>query len=120
MVIVLSLVAALSRRFDAPVDVLTSGSWSLPLLEGQPGVGRVHVVGSRRTPYVLDPLQRRVVQALRASGPRPVWVCDTNAWAPRLLRRAALGPGHVLLAAQPRRGLMNVGVRVDVLLDQQR
>ncbi|HET7203005.1 MAG TPA: glycosyltransferase family 9 protein, partial [Steroidobacteraceae bacterium] len=99
MVIVLSLVAALSRRFGAPVDVLTSGSWSLPLLEGQPGVGQVYVVGSRRTPYLLDPLQRRVVRGLRASGPRPAWICDTNAWAPRLLRRAGLGSDRVLLAA---------------------
>lgn len=99
MVIVLSLVAALSRRFDAPVDVLTSGSWSLPLLEGQPGVGHVHVVGSRRTPFLLDPLQRRVAQALRESGPRPAWVCDTNAWPRSFLSRAGLPRDHVLLAA---------------------
>jgi ADP-heptose:LPS heptosyltransferase len=99
MVIVLSLVAALSRRFATPVDVLTSGSWSLPLLEGQPGVGRVYVVGSRRTPFLLDPLQRKVSHALRENGPQPVWVCDTNAWPRSFLGRAGLPRNHLLFAA---------------------
>ncbi|HET9693877.1 MAG TPA: glycosyltransferase family 9 protein [Steroidobacteraceae bacterium] len=99
MVIALSLIAALSRRYGVPVDVLTSGSWSRGLLEGQPGVGEVYVVGSRRTPYLLAPQQRQIVEALRASGPRPAWVCDTGPWAPRLLSRAGLTRDHVLLAS---------------------
>ena len=48
-----------------------SGSWSLPLLEGQPGVGEVHVVGSRRTPFLVDPLQRRRSAGARAQRAAP-------------------------------------------------
>jgi heptosyltransferase-2/heptosyltransferase-3 len=96
MVILLSLTEALHRRFGRPVDVLTSGGWSRPLLEGQPSIGRVLVVGSRKTPYVFSPVQREIVAGLRALGPRPVWIYDEGPFAPRLLRRAGIGPDWCL------------------------
>lgn len=96
MVLVLALTEALHRRFGQPVDVLTSGGWSRPLLEGQPSIGRVMVVGSRKTPYWFSPAQREIVAALRAQGPRPVWIYDEGPFAPRLLRRAGIGPDWCL------------------------
>jgi len=40
VVISLALIHALHKRFGAPVDVISSGSWTKPLLESQPGVGQ--------------------------------------------------------------------------------
>jgi heptosyltransferase-2/heptosyltransferase-3 len=67
---------------------LTSGNWSGPLLRGQPGVGEVFVIRSRKTPYWLAPDQRRIVHALKQRGVGPTWLCDADAAAARLLRRA--------------------------------
>jgi ADP-heptose:LPS heptosyltransferase len=97
MVIVLALTAALHRRFGQPVDVISSGGWTRPLLEGQPSIGRVLLVGSRRTPYPFSPMQREIVQQLRASGPRPTWICDKGPFAPRLLRRAGIDANWTVL-----------------------
>jgi len=90
LVIVLTLIEALHRRFGTPVDVVASGAWAKPLLEGQPGVGEVYLIRSRRTPYVLSPQQWRLVRALRARGPGPVWLCDYQPQALALLRRAGV------------------------------
>ena len=70
MVLLTALIRLLHARFSAPVDIVTSGPWSEPLLEGQPGVGEVLCVRSRKTPYWLAPDQRRVVRRLRARGAR--------------------------------------------------
>jgi ADP-heptose:LPS heptosyltransferase len=98
MVILTSLIAALARRFDSPVDVVASGSWTRPLLEGQPGVGDIHVLGSSRTPWPFSAAQRQMVASLAARGPGPVWFCDSDTWAVKLLRRAGYRPEHVLVA----------------------
>ena len=65
MVLVTALIRDLSSRFGGPVDVLTSGPWSEPLLRGQPGVGDVVTVRSRKTPYWLSRDQQRAVRWLR-------------------------------------------------------
>jgi len=90
MVILTALLRALASEFGAPVDVLTSGPWSVPLLAGQPGLGIVHSVRSRRAPYWLAPDQRRAVHWLRARGAGPTWYCDANDAAYAMLERAAI------------------------------
>lgn len=100
MVILLSLIEALRRRFGQPVDVVTSGGWSRPLLQGQPGVGRIHVVGSRKTPFLFSTEQRQVIAGLRGEGPRPTWVCDTGHWPIRLLHRAGFGNEWIAVAVK--------------------
>jgi ADP-heptose:LPS heptosyltransferase len=62
MVLITALIRALHARFGEPVDIVTSGPWSAPLLEGQPGVGEILSVRSRKTPYWLAPDQQRVVR----------------------------------------------------------
>ena len=49
-----------------------------PLLHGQPGVGEIFSMRSRKTPYWLNADQRRVVRKLRARGAGPTWFCDAD------------------------------------------
>jgi ADP-heptose:LPS heptosyltransferase len=88
MVLLTALIRELTARFERPVDILTSGPWSEPLLRGQPGVGEIFTVRSRKTPYWLSTDQRRVVRQLRARGAGPVWFCDSNDAAKPILWRA--------------------------------
>lgn len=90
MVLLTALIRVLHARFHAPVDILTSGSWSEPLLRGQPGVGEIWTLRSRKTPYWLSSGQRRAVRALSARGAGPTWFCDADAAARKLLERAGV------------------------------
>jgi ADP-heptose:LPS heptosyltransferase len=93
MVLLTALIRVLHARFHAPVDIVTSGPWSEPLLQGQPGVGEIWSVRSRKTPYWLSADQRRVVQRLRLRGVGPTWFCDGSDAARPLLTRAGI-PQH--------------------------
>jgi heptosyltransferase-2/heptosyltransferase-3 len=76
MVLLTILLRQLHARFGKPVDVISSGVWSEPLLEGQLSLGRLFVIRSRRTPYWLSLDQRRLVSWLRERGAGPTWFCD--------------------------------------------
>ena len=90
MVLLTALIRVLHARFESPVDIVTSGPWSEPLLRGQPGVGEILSVRSRKTPYWLSADQRRVVRRLRARGVGPTWFCDGSDAARPLLARAGI------------------------------
>jgi ADP-heptose:LPS heptosyltransferase len=96
MVLLTALIRVLHARFRSPVDILTSGPWSEPLLRGQPGVGEVFCVRSRKTPYWLAPDQRRVVRRLRARGVGPTWICDSNDAARSMLTRAGITDEYIV------------------------
>jgi len=90
MVLMTALIRVLTVRFEAPVDILTSGPWSEPLLRGQPGVGEIWSVRSRKTPYWLSADQRHAVRKLRERGVGPTWYCDGSAAARPMLERAGI------------------------------
>ncbi|HXA35548.1 MAG TPA: glycosyltransferase family 9 protein [Steroidobacteraceae bacterium] len=90
MVLLTALIRMLHARFRSPVDIVTSGPWSEPLLRGQPGVGEIWSMRSRKAPYWLSAGQRFVVQRLRARGAGPTWYCDGSAAARPLLARAGI------------------------------
>jgi ADP-heptose:LPS heptosyltransferase len=90
MVLMTALIRVLHARFHSPVDIVTSGAWSEPLLRGQPGVGEIWSVRSRKTPYWLSADQRTVVRRLRARGAGPTWFCDGSDAARPLLARAGI------------------------------
>lgn len=98
MVLLTPLLALLHARHGQVPEVLASGAWTPPLYAGHPHVARVWLLGSRRRPYWSDPRQWALVRALRAAGPRPVYVCDELATAPlaRLLARAGFAAGDLL------------------------
>jgi ADP-heptose:LPS heptosyltransferase len=90
MVLLTALIRVLHAEFRAPVDIVTSGSWSEPLLRGQPGVGQIFSVRSRKTPYWASVDQQRVVRQLRARGAGPTWFCDGDEAARPMLERAGI------------------------------
>jgi heptosyltransferase-2/heptosyltransferase-3 len=90
MVLLTALIRMLYARFGYPVDIVTSGPWSAPLLRGQPGVGEIWSVRSRKMPYWLSADQRFVVRRLRARGVGPTWFCDGSDAARPLLARAGI------------------------------
>jgi ADP-heptose:LPS heptosyltransferase len=96
MVLLTALIRVLHAEFCAPVDILTSGHWSAPLLRGQPGVGEIYSVRSRKTPYWMSIDQQRVVRKLRARGAGPTWFCDGDAAARPILERAGI-PGNFIV-----------------------
>jgi len=90
MVLLTALIRVLYAEFRLPVDIVTSGSWSEPLLHGQPGVGQIFSMRSRKTPYWLSGDQKRVVRELRARGAGPTWFCDGDDAAGPILERAGI------------------------------
>lgn len=96
MVLLTALIRVLHAEFRAPVDIVTSGSWSAPLLRGQPGVGEIFTVRSRKTPYWMSIDQQQVVRQLRARGLGPTWFCDADAAARPMLERAGI-PGQYIV-----------------------
>jgi heptosyltransferase-2/heptosyltransferase-3 len=98
MVLLTALIRPLHRRFGTPVDIMTSGPWSEPLLRGQPGVGDIYNVRSRKTPYWLSVDQHRVVRQLRERGLGPTWFCDGNDAALPMLRRARISDSFIVFA----------------------
>jgi hypothetical protein len=96
MVLLTALIRVLHARFHSPVDIVTSGPWSEPLLRGQPGVGEVWSMRSRKTPYWLSADQRRVVRRLRARGVGSTWFCDGGDAARPLLARAGIPEGYIV------------------------
>jgi heptosyltransferase-2/heptosyltransferase-3 len=100
MVLVTSLIEALHRRFGCPVDVLSSGAWTRPLLAQQPGVGEIYLLGSRRAPTPLSPTHSQLIARLREREPGPVWHCDSYDEDLRLLATAGLTDEWVLDATR--------------------
>jgi ADP-heptose:LPS heptosyltransferase len=103
MVLLTPLLRELAARFDAPVDIVSSGGWTRPLLEGQPGVGTLYLVKSRRRPYLISPDQWRLVRELRRRGAGPTWFLDADGVGRSLLTRAGIGDEWIVDAdALPR------------------
>jgi heptosyltransferase-2/heptosyltransferase-3 len=96
MVLLTALIRVLHARFRSPVDIVCSGPWSEPLLRGQPGVGEVWSMRSRKTPYWLSMDQRRVVRQLRARGVGPTWFCDAGDAVRPLLARAGIAEEYIV------------------------
>jgi ADP-heptose:LPS heptosyltransferase len=94
MVLLTVLLRQLHLRFGKPVDVISSGPWTEPLLEGESAVGRLYLIRSRRTPYWLSVQQRRLVAWLRERGSGPTWFCDRGEGR-GLLTRAGIPDDYI-------------------------
>src|SRR5260370_14208574 len=96
MVLLTALIRVMHAEFRAPVDIVTSGPWSEPLLRGQPGVGEIFSMRSRKTPYWMSLDQQRGVRQLRARGSRPTSFRDGDAAARAILERAGIHPNYIV------------------------
>jgi ADP-heptose:LPS heptosyltransferase len=76
IVLLTVLLRQLHLRFGKPVDVISSGPWTEPLLESESALGRLFIIRSRRAPYWLSLQQQRLVAWLRERGSGPTWFCD--------------------------------------------
>jgi heptosyltransferase-2/heptosyltransferase-3 len=94
IVLLTVLLRHLHERFGKPVDVISSGPWTQPLLDKQRSVGRLFLIRSRRTPYWASVQQRQLVAWLRARGPGPTWFCDRGPGI-ELLTRAGIPDGYI-------------------------
>lgn len=90
MVLVTPMIRLLAARYGQPVDVVSSGGWTAPLLQHEPAVGHLQLVTSRNTPYLLCPSQWALVRWLRGRGRGPVYLCDADPEMAALLRRAGI------------------------------
>jgi heptosyltransferase-2/heptosyltransferase-3 len=90
------LIRHLHARFGEPVDVLSSGGWTRPLLQAAPGMGRLYLLGSRKWPYWLSREQQALVEQLRDRGASATWIADDflNDKTRWLLRRAGWSAEH--------------------------
>ncbi|HVW69443.1 MAG TPA: glycosyltransferase family 9 protein [Steroidobacteraceae bacterium] len=94
MVLLTVLLQQLHLRFGKPVDVISSGPWTQPLLEAEKSVGRLFLLRSRRTPYWLSLQQQQLVRWLRERGSGPTWFCDRGEGR-RLLSLAGIPDDYV-------------------------
>lgn len=103
MVILTALIRALHHRFGRDIDILGAGG-TRHLLGGQPGVGRVFCLHRRRLPHAVNPHQWLAVARLRARGPGPVWICQTDNASHSLIRRAGYDAGWCVSQRDYERG----------------
>lgn len=96
MVLLTALIRELQAQWRRPIDIVTSGPWSDPLLRGQPGVAKIFTLRSRKTPYWLAPDQWRVVRALGSAAAVPTWFCDGGDAGKVLLARAGIGASCIV------------------------
>jgi heptosyltransferase-3 len=95
MVMLTVAIRHLHERFGLPVDIIASGDWSAPLLAGQPGVGEIYTIGTRKRPYWLSLEQHRLVADLRRRSAGPTWLFDhDNRKVCALLMRAGWTTAH--------------------------
>lgn len=100
MVQITALLRRLHERFGRPVDLVSSGAWTRPLLENQSFCGEIVTIRSRRTPYHLAADQQRLVQWLSRRPPGPVWYCEDRALSRHLLARAGIDASWIVDAGK--------------------
>jgi heptosyltransferase-2/heptosyltransferase-3 len=94
MVLMTVAIRHLHARFGQPVDIIGSGDWTRPLLTGQPGVGDIQIIGSRKRPLWMSHSQRQLLRWLRHRSAGPTWLFDhDNRKVCALLSRAGWKPG---------------------------
>ena len=96
VVMLTALIESLSRRYGAPVDLLSSGPWTPELLRHDTSVRDIQLVTSRKTPYWLCPSQWRAVRWMASRRNVPVYLCDPEPKALALLLRAGIPRDNIL------------------------
>jgi ADP-heptose:LPS heptosyltransferase len=104
MVLLSPSIRALAARYGSPVDIVAVGADSAAVLEGQPGVGDICVIGRHLQPYWVSYSQRKLVRRLAARQAGPVWDCDASDKSQWLLARAGVDAEMIALGSDcPRR-----------------
>jgi heptosyltransferase-2/heptosyltransferase-3 len=99
LVLLTVLLDALAARYGRPVHLLASGAWTPLLLQDDPAVSELRLVFSRRQPYWLTPSRWRAQRWLRAHR-GPVYLCDPDIYAERIVQRAGIPENRLVRAWQ--------------------
>jgi heptosyltransferase-2/heptosyltransferase-3 len=97
VVLLTVLLEALWRRYGQRVKVLGSGPWMQQLLAHDEAVAEVRLVTSRRAPHWLLPSRWAADAWLRAHQ-GPVYLCDPDAYAARIVARAGVPEDRLVRA----------------------
>lgn len=92
MVLLIPMLKALHHRYRQPCDLVSSGSWTAPLMERVPAAGRLNLITSRRMPYFLNRSQQHLVAWLRNRPEGPVYVFESDEKSHWLLQRGNVRP----------------------------
>ncbi len=100
MIMLTPMLRWIAGHTGAPVDVVSSGGWTRPLLGMQPYVGELTLVTSRKAPYWLNRSQQDLVRHLAAHSQGDLLVCETDSKSMALARRARPDQRHLHSCAQ--------------------
>jgi heptosyltransferase-2/heptosyltransferase-3 len=98
MVMLIPMLNWLAEHTGQRMDLVSSGGWTKPLLEGVDAVAELQLLSSRNAPYWLNRSQQDLVQWLRSQGPRPVVICETDHKSRWLVERAGYDPDQMFWA----------------------
>jgi heptosyltransferase-2/heptosyltransferase-3 len=97
LVLLTVLLEALHARYGKPVHLLASGDWTPLLLQADPAVSELRLVFSRRTPHWMTPSRWSAQRWLRAHR-GPIYLCDPDIYARRIIERAGIPEGQLVRA----------------------
>jgi heptosyltransferase-2/heptosyltransferase-3 len=99
LVLLTVLLEALWQRYGKPVHLLASGEWTPLLLQADPAVSELRLVWSRRTPHWMTPSRWSAQDWLREHR-GPIYLCDPDVYAERIIQRAGLAEDRLVRAWQ--------------------
>jgi heptosyltransferase-2/heptosyltransferase-3 len=91
MILLVPMLKVLRQRYAQACEVVGSGPWTAPLMARTPACGSVHLLTSRRAPYLFNRSQWKLVSTLRKRPPGPVYVFESDDKSHDLLQRAGIG-----------------------------
>ena len=97
LVLLTVLLEALWQRYGKPVHLLASGAWTPLLLQADPAVSELRLVWSRRTPFWMTP-SRWSAQAWLRAHRGPIYLCDPDVYADRIVQRAGVPEDRLVRA----------------------
>ncbi|HTL66507.1 MAG TPA: glycosyltransferase family 9 protein [Lacunisphaera sp.] len=92
MVLLIPLLKLLRQRYGQPCELVSSGGWTVPLMQRVPACGAVRLLTSRRAPYWFNRSQRELVNWLRGRQAGPVYVFEPDEKSHWLLRQGGIKP----------------------------
>lgn len=99
VVLLTVLLQALAQRYGRPVHLLSSGDWTPVLLGYDPAVSELRLLTSRRSPYWLTP-SRWAASRWLAAHRGPIYLCDPDVYAARVIERAGVLEAQLVRAWQ--------------------
>ena len=95
MLLLIPMLKVLHRRYRRPCELVSSGRWTVPLMQRVPACGPVTLLTSRRAPYWLNRSQQELVAALRQRPAGPVYIYEPDEKSHFLLRHGGVSPDWI-------------------------